>query len=199
MLKLMILLASFSFAKNNLEPGDIIMQSEGVFIETASRITTGSKWTHVGLVINYKGRNCVLEAIKTITCTSIDKYLKRGKDHLVLRPRKKLSSKEKRKISYTGSKMIGKKYDYELGWGDDKLYCSELVHKVYLKSLGVKIGRPKKVKFHLLGVTLPIVKLASNKLPHQFRALNKININDKAITPGSISRSLKLRRIFTRR
>jgi uncharacterized protein YycO len=198
MFKLMILLSSLSLAKTNLEPGDIIMQSEGVFIETASRVATGSKWTHVGIVINHKGRNCVLEAIKTITCTSINSYLKRGKDHLFLRPRKKLSNKAKRKISHAGSRMIGKKYDYKLSWGDDKLYCSELVYKVYLKSLGIKIGRPKKVKYHLLGLTLPIVKFSSNKLPHQFKSLSRININDQAITPGSISRSLKLRRILIR-
>ncbi|MEW5978574.1 MAG: YiiX/YebB-like N1pC/P60 family cysteine hydrolase [Acidobacteriota bacterium] len=39
-----------------------------------------------------------------------------------------------------GRKFQGKSYDLYFDWSDDKIYCSELVWKIYKRSLGVEIG-----------------------------------------------------------
>ena len=39
-----------------------------------------------------------------------------------------------------GRTFRGKHYDLFFGWSDDRLYCSELVWKIYDRALGIQIG-----------------------------------------------------------
>lgn len=40
----------------------------------------------------------------------------------------------------------GKAYDWIFEWSDDKMYCSEMVWKVYQRSTGLEIGKLQKLK-----------------------------------------------------
>jgi hypothetical protein len=39
----------------------------------------------------------------------------------------------------------GKPYDLTFEWSDDRIYCSELVWKIYERGLGIRIGRLQKL------------------------------------------------------
>ena len=44
----------------------------------------------------------------------------------------------------------GRPYDLTFGWSDQRIYCSELVWKLYQRSLGIEIGQLQKIRdFHL--------------------------------------------------
>jgi hypothetical protein len=75
-------------------------------------------------------------------------------------------------------KQLRKHYDIHFGWGDDKLYCSELVWKCYNEA-GVPIGPLKKLKE--FDLSSPIVK---NIMAERYG--NKIPYNEKVISPGDI-------------
>jgi hypothetical protein len=40
---------------------------------------------------------------------------------------------------------LGKPYDAAFGWGDDRLYCSELVRKAFERGAGIELGRMEKL------------------------------------------------------
>lgn len=45
-----------------------------------------------------------------------------------------------------GKKYLGKSYDLTFEWSDDKMYCSELIWKIYKQSTGLEIGKLQKLK-----------------------------------------------------
>jgi len=44
-----------------------------------------------------------------------------------------------------GEKFKGKNYDLAFEWSDDKIYCSELIWKIYQRSTGIEIGKLEKL------------------------------------------------------
>lgn len=44
-----------------------------------------------------------------------------------------------------GEKFIGKNYDFNFEWNDDKIYCLELVWKIYKRATGIGIGKLEKL------------------------------------------------------
>jgi uncharacterized protein YycO len=87
-----------------------------------------------------------------------------------------------------GQKFIGKKYDFTFGWTDEKIYCSELVWKIYDRALGVQIGKLEKLGD--LDLSNPIVK---NVLKNRYG--NHIPQKEIVISPESIYESDQLETI----
>jgi hypothetical protein len=44
-----------------------------------------------------------------------------------------------------GEKFKGKNYDLTFEWSDDKIYCSELIWKIYQRATGIEIGKLQKL------------------------------------------------------
>jgi hypothetical protein len=42
--------------------------------------------------------------------------------------------------------FLGRPYDLTFDWSDDRMYCSELVYKIYDSALGIKIGDLQRVR-----------------------------------------------------
>ncbi len=49
------------------------------------------------------------------------------------------------KIKQEGEKFKGKNYDLTFEWSDDKIYCSELIWKIYQRATGIEIGKLQKL------------------------------------------------------
>jgi uncharacterized protein YycO len=45
-----------------------------------------------------------------------------------------------------GEKLRGKKYDIYFGWDDQRIYCSELVWKIYKRGANIEIGKLQRLK-----------------------------------------------------
>ena len=48
-------------------------------------------------------------------------------------------------MKQVGEKYLGKNYDSYFEWSDERIYCSELVWKIYNKAFGIELGTPEKL------------------------------------------------------
>ena len=77
------------------------------------------------------------------------------------------------------NKFIGKNYDLTFEWDDERIYCSELVYKIYKRGAGIEVGKLQKLsEFDLSN---PIVKA---KLVERYGT--KIPLDEPVISPGAI-------------
>ena len=50
------------------------------------------------------------------------------------------------KMKDIGNQFTGKDYDINFEWSDNKIYCSELIWKIYKRGAGLEIGKLEKIK-----------------------------------------------------
>lgn len=128
-----------------VKEGDVIFQTSGSRQSPLIQIGTRSKITHCGIIVMRNGEPYVLETLKTLVLTPLDKFIARGKGGKYWLKR---SDKENIKIEY--GKYLGKSYDLAFSFDNDIYYCSELVYDIYLNQLGIKLCEPKKVGDYLI-------------------------------------------------
>ena len=78
-----------------------------------------------------------------------------------------------------------KSYDIYFEWSDDKIYCSELVWKIYKETLNIEIGDLQELRE--FDLTNEIVK---NKMKERYG--NDIPLDEKVISPATMFESDKL-------
>lgn len=135
--------------------GDIIFQTTKSRQSPLLQVATRSKITHCGIIVMREGKPYVLETLKTLVVTPLDKFIARGEGG---RYWLKRADVENVKIEY--GKYLGKPYDLAFSFDNDTYYCSELVYDIYLNQLGIKLCEPKKVGDYLILCTdkLPIIE-----------------------------------------
>ena len=120
----------------------------------------------------------MLETLKTLVLTPLDKFIARGEDRKYWIKR---SSKENIKIKY--AKYLGKPYDLAFKFDNGRFYCSELVYDIYQKQLGIELAEPRQVKDYLI--------LFTDRHPKLRRAMKRRGISKEqyAIAPVDIFNS----------
>lgn len=70
----------------------------------------------------------------------------------MLRPRGLTAAQRGRAVERARA-FLGRRYDPRFGWGDDRVYCSELVVKAYERAAGISFGRRERLgDLRLLGI-----------------------------------------------
>lgn len=138
-------------AADEIKDGDIIFHESVSSQGTELKLATGSRYTHMGIIRKKDGKYFVLEAVYPVSFTPMNKFIARGKDrHYIIKRLKNSSSiltpAVLRKMEDTGRGFIGKKYDSLFQWSDDRIYCSELVWKIYKRAAGIEIGELQKYR-----------------------------------------------------
>jgi uncharacterized protein YycO len=87
-------------------------------------------------------------------------------------------------------KYLGRPYDILFSWTDDKLYCSELVWKIYNETADLELCPLKKLKEYDL--TDDAVKKELTK-----RYGNKIPLEELMVSPADIAASNQLEMIYS--
>lgn len=135
---------------DEIKNGDLIFQTSLSGQSKAIQLATKSKYSHCGLI--YKDGNdfYVFEAVQPVKRTPLDKWIARGQDGKYVIKRLKnadqvLTSETLQKMKQVGDSFNGKNYDLTFEWSDDKIYCSELIWKVYQRSTGIEIGKLEKL------------------------------------------------------
>lgn len=82
--------------------------------------------------------------------TPLDKWIARGENGKFVIKRLKNSEQiltltVLQKMKQVGETFVGKSYDLTFEWSDDKIYCSELIWKVYQRASGIEIGKLQKL------------------------------------------------------
>lgn len=146
--------ASTGFTSKSTESfqnGDIIFQTSQSKQCTAVQIATRSIYSHCGIIYIEKNKVYVYEAVGPVKMTPFSEWIQHGKDSKYVVKRLKNASTELTpaifsKIKVSGAKYKGKSYDIYFGWSDDKIYCSELVWKIYKQGANIEVGKLQKLK-----------------------------------------------------
>jgi len=147
----LFLLSALASQAAELLEGDLIFHESRSAQSKAVQAATGSKFSHMGLIVHRSGKPFVLEAAGTVTFTPLDQWIARGEGGRYtvkrLKDRAKVLTPETlTKAAAFIKELTGKPYDLTFEWSDDRIYCSELVWKIYDKAAGVQIGALQKLR-----------------------------------------------------
>ena len=136
--------------KNIIQDGDIIFQTSLSSQSKAIQLATKSKYSHCGIIYKSNDKYYVFEAIQPVKLTPLEKWIARGKNGEYVIKRLKnadevLTDEALKKMRQVGEKFMGKNYDLTFEWSDEKIYCSELIWKVFQRATGIEIGKLEKL------------------------------------------------------
>ena len=168
------------FADYSPQTGDVIFQISQSSQSLAIQAATKSKYSHVGIIILKDKKPYVFEAVQPVKYTKLQDWINRGKNkhYVIKRAKSSLSSEAISTLEKQSKKYEGKNYDLVFGWSDDKIYCSELVWKLY-KAADIELAPLSKLgSFDL---THPAVK---TKLKERYG--NNIPLDEKVVPPSAL-------------
>ena len=132
------------------QEGDIIFQAMSTTQSMAIKLATKSDYTHCGILLKKDGKLQVFEAIRKVSWTPLDVWIKRGVNgHYVLmrlRDSTSLTPHKLEVMTKNAALFAGKDYDLLFEWSDEKIYCSELVWKLYQRHAGIELGSLRLVR-----------------------------------------------------
>ena len=178
---------SFLLQDQNLQEGDIIFQTSQGSLGEAIQIATHSPYSHVGIIFKKENQFMVLEAVQPVQIIPLRSWINRGKGGKYVIKRLKnahkvLDSSVLGKMKQIGKTYLGRNYDIYFEWTDQRLYCSELVWKIYKEATGLEIGQLKPLKeFDLAS------EAVRRKLKEHYG--KNIPLDEKIISPEALFQS----------
>lgn len=131
-------------AAPDLQTGDMVFQQSRSAQSLAIQQATRSPYSHMGMIVTRQGQPYVLEAAARVSYTPLSQWAAQGeRGHYVvkrLRDNTVLTPQARERLAKAGAEYVGKPYDLVFAWSDEQIYCSELVWKIYQRTLGVKVG-----------------------------------------------------------
>jgi hypothetical protein len=179
-----------SDATTPLKEGDIIFQVSRSAQSQAIQLATKSKYSHVGILFAQNGEWYVHEAARRVQATPLQEWIARGEaGHYVVKRLKNadavLTPEALARMKAENRRFAGKAYDLAFEWNDEKLYCSELVWKIYQRGAGIQVGELQKLGD--FDFSHPAVKA---KLKERYG--QHIPVNETVISPAAIFASDQL-------
>lgn len=170
-----------------IKNGDIIFQTSLSEQSKAIQLATKSKYSHCGLISKVGNDFYVFEAIQPVKYTHFDKWINRGQNGKYVIKRLKnadqvLIPSTLKKMKQIAEQFNGKNYDLTFEWSDEKIYCSELIWKIYQRATGIEIGKLEKLSD--FDLTNEIVK---KKIKERYG--DKIPTEEVVISPAAIFES----------
>jgi uncharacterized protein YycO len=185
---LITLVISALFAKENadaeIKDGDIIFHTSNSDQSKPIQLATKSKYSHCGIIYKKGNDIFVYEAVGPVKLTPIKEWIARGKNNSYVIKRLKnaenmITPDVLKKMKQVGDKFKGKPYDKTFEWSDNRIYCSELVWKIYQQATGLEIGKLQKLKeFDLSDARVKAIM--------KTRYPNKIPTEEIVISPAAI-------------
>jgi len=131
--------------------GDIIFHTSRSSQSIAIQKATNSPYSHMGIVYLKDAQPYVFEAVEPVKSTPLDEWTARGVrgEFVVKRLRNDgevLTPDALARMKEVGEAFRGKHYDLYFEWSDDRVYCSELVWKIYERALGIEIGNLETIR-----------------------------------------------------
>ncbi|QIX62657.1 YiiX family permuted papain-like enzyme [Hymenobacter sp. BT18] len=139
------------FISLKLHQGDLIFHTSQSAQSRAIQLATHSPYSHCGMLFRQGGEWQVLEAVQPVGITPLEKWITRGQgEHFVV---KRLRDAEQvltptvlRRLKRAGQQYRGRNYDQYFGWSDERIYCSELLWKMYQQATGREIGQLQRLR-----------------------------------------------------
>lgn len=172
------------------QEGDIIFQESDTEQGRALLLATGSRFSHVGIVLRLNGRLQVLEAVQPVRISSLNAFISQGTGgrYAVRRlPRHGtvLTTAVLNRMRRLGNSWLGRNYDPWFGWDDRRLYCSELVWKLFRRCAGIRLSALRKMgDFDL---SHPLVRRILKR-----RYGSRVPLQQSVVAPGDLFASNRL-------
>lgn len=187
---------------NLLEEGDIIFQQSMSSQSTAIQQATGSRWTHVAIVVKEGGRTRILEAAgRGVAFNSLEAFVEASEGRKVsvsrLRDSQELLTPQNRSaVRAALERDMGKRYDRLFEWSDTTIYCSELIWRAFDTGMGISVGEVQV--FSELDYRKPaVLELIQERKRLSGKDLEDSTLlREKIITPVAIKESPLLTTVF---
>ena len=175
----------------DVRSGDIIFQVSSSSQAPAIALASGSPITHVGLIAVEGGRVTVVEAVEPVREVPIEQFIDHGGMWGVYRLKDQPNDpKWSSKVVRSARSMKGKHYDSLFQWNDDRIYCSELGWKAFVKGAGIELTEPQRLGE--LNLSLPPVQALIKKR----MGGRAPNLDERIVTPASLHTSGKLEMVM---
>jgi Permuted papain-like amidase enzyme, YaeF/YiiX, C92 family len=176
--------------------GDIIFQTSRSSQSQAIRLATHSPYSHCGIILKQNNEYGVLEAVEPVKWTPLAEWIARGKGgHYAVKRLKSakgvLNAEVIEKMVQAGEEFKGHQYDVYFEWSDERIYCSELIWKIYMKGAGIEICKPEKLRDFDLSAEPVRIKMRERYGKH-------IPLNETVVSPADIYNSNLLTTIISK-
>ena len=179
--------------ETQLRDGDIIFHESRSAQSRAIQLATKSRYSHMGIVYQRNGSWFVYEAIQPVKLTPLRQWIKRGRNgHFVVKRLRNpaiLTPEALNRMRAAGEKYQGKPYDLYFEWSDQRIYCSELVWKIYKEGAGIEIGELQRLKEFDLSH-----RAVRDKMRERYGS--RIPMNEPVISPAAMFDSDKLIKVL---
>ena len=183
---------SFKYRPRN---GDIVFQTSKSQLGPAIEIATGSKITHCGVTLRVNDTMFVYEAVGPVRRVLLSEWIRFGVGERFTVKRLHnatdvMTPQVIEKMLKIYRKLEGRDYDVNFEWSDERLYCSELVYKMFKRGAGVELGRIERFgDFNLDDELVQFwIDMYFPKGP---------NLKEKVVTPVSILSDTTLVTVFS--
>jgi hypothetical protein len=172
----------------DLREGDIVFSSSPLGQGQAIIDATNSPYTHCGIVYLEAGKAMVLEAVEPVGVTTLEKFISRSTPGTFTARRLKIpvTPEAYQKARVWGQARIGMKYDLQFRWDDQRMYCSELVWKIYEKA-GVRLCEPSRFRDYILDK--PSVR---KFIDERYGGTAKFPMDERVVAPSDLAASDRL-------
>ena len=174
--------------------GDLIFQTSTSSQSQAIEIATRSPFSHVGIILFADKKPYVFEAIDPVAYTLLNEWIARGKEASFcikrLRDDTRFTQDALFRIHTAARQFYKRPYDWHFGWSDDRLYCSELVWKIYKTAMDIELSQPKRLRDFDLNSSIVRTKLRE-------RYGNDIPYDETVVSPSDIFDSAQLVTIYS--
>jgi hypothetical protein len=169
----------------HLREGDIVFSSSKLGQGEAIIAATRSPYTHCGIVVENEGRLMVLEAVQPVRVTSLEDFMANGRRELFTAKRltRAVPPQDYQNAKKWAAAQIGRDYDIRFGWDDGKLYCSELVWKIYQKA-GIELCAPKRFRDYDLQQPA-----ARRIIEQRYGGMHRVPMEEKVVAPSDLAAS----------
>jgi hypothetical protein len=174
----------------DVREGDIVFHTSRSAQSLAIQRATGSPYSHMGLVLFRDGKPFVFEAVATVRHTPLAAWIRRGdKGRYVVKRLADadtiLTPEALERLRAAARSFAGKPYDLTFEWSDTRIYCSELVWKIYRQALGIELGALQR-----LGAFKLDDRAVRLKLEERYRGA--VPLGEPVISPGEMFASPRL-------
>lgn len=170
--------------QSQFKEGDIIFHKSNSNQSEIIQSLTASPYSHMGILFQEQNEWVVYEAVQPVKITPLQEWINRGVDHHYVLKRVdesiiKLNKEDILAMKNYLNQQIDKDYDSQFLWSDEKMYCSELVWKVYHEVIGIELGELQR--FQDFNLSTPEVQAIINQ-----RFNKEFPYQETVITPQQI-------------
>lgn len=175
------------------QEGDVLFQSlpdlPGLDLVDAIEGSTGSPYSHCGMVFRDGPDWKVIEAIGPVKETPLDDFVARGRKRAFWAYRPKEELQKSVPAALAAMKLdLGKPYDVHYRFDDEAIYCSELIRRGWKTATGENLGET---------VTLGSLNWQPYRtVIEAIEGTGKLPLDREMITPRDLARAPQLRQVY---